>query len=289
LRIAAVALIAGGITLLLKPSWEEVLLSLTLALLVGLMRECGTRWPQLWPLIPAAAGLVAGSLAFLIIEQGVACRPLFVLIPPLTIFLPGAALTVSMIELSNGDIVAGGSRLAYGLARLFLLVFGLLIAAQGAGLPDASNTADLVQLRPLLILLGLVAFTAGICVAFSAPRGSFPWLLIVVTSAWLGQQVGSLFLGGYPGGFVGGAVMTVVARLIEDYRGTPPFIVSFTPAFWLLVPGAIGLEGLAQIAYENPSSGSEDVLAMLVTMISIALGVLFGLIVSGSRRIREPY
>jgi uncharacterized membrane protein YjjB (DUF3815 family) len=82
--------------------------------------------------------------------------------------------------------------------------------------------------------------------------------------------------------------MIVVARLIQDRPGAPPLIVCFTPAFWLLVPGAIGLEGLARIVHENPQAGIDDVLAMFVTMISIALGVLVGLMISGSSRALEP-
>jgi uncharacterized membrane protein YjjP (DUF1212 family)/uncharacterized membrane protein YjjB (DUF3815 family) len=288
LRVFALTLITAGIILLLRPSWEELVLSLALAVIVGLMKEAAGRWPPVWPLVPAAAGLVAGSAAFLIINEGFECRPLQVLIPPLATFLPGAALTVSMIELSNGDIVAGGSRLAYGTMRLFLLVFGLIVAAQWSGLPGTSTTSEAIPLSRYFPMLGLLAFTVGIYLHFSAPEGSFPWLLLVVAAAWLGQQVGSLFLGGYPGGFVGGMAMIVVARLIQDQPGAPPLIVSFTPAFWLLVPGAIGLEGLARIVQESPSSGIDDVLAMFVTMISIALGVLVGLMISGSSRALEP-
>ena len=288
MRVFAMTLITAGIILLLEPSWQELALSLLLALIVGLMREGGARWPPLWPLMPAAAGLVAGTVAFLVIREGLDCRPLPVLIPPLATFLPGAALTVSMIELSNGDIVAGGSRLAYGTMRLFLLVFGIVLAAQGTGLPDASSSSEAIPLSRYFPLLGVLAFTAGIYVHFSAPKGSFPWLLLVVAAAWIGQQLGSLFLGGYPGGFVGGALMIIAARLIQDRPGAPPLIVCFTPAFWLLVPGAIGLEGLARIVHDSPASGIDDVLAMFVTMISIALGVLVGLMVSGSSRALEP-
>ncbi|HEY7467547.1 MAG TPA: threonine/serine exporter family protein [Dehalococcoidia bacterium] len=287
-RVFALTLITAGIIFLLQPSWQELVLSLALAIVVGLMKEAAGRWPPVWPLVPAAAGLAAGSTAFLIINEGLDCRPLQVLIPPLATFLPGAALTVSMIELSNGDIVAGGSRLAYGTMRLFLLVFGLILAAQWTGLPDTPDTADVLPLSRYLPILGLLAFTVGIYLHFSAPKGSFPWLLLVVAAAWLGQQVGSLFLGGYPGGFVGGMVMIVVARLIQDRPGAPPLIVCFTPAFWLLVPGAIGLEGLARIVHDSPQSGIDDVLAMFVTMISIALGVLVGLMISGSSRALEP-
>jgi uncharacterized membrane protein YjjB (DUF3815 family) len=103
----------------------------------------------------------------------------------------------------------------------------------------------------------------------------------------VGQQVGSLFLGGPLDGFVGGVVMILVARMIQGHPSAPPLIVSFTPAFWFLVPGALGLEGLSNLAQERPQAGLNDVLTMVTTMISIALGVLFGLILSGSRRASE--
>jgi len=286
-RILALMLITGGIVLLLRPSWEEIALSLGLAFVVGAIKEGGSRWPALWPLVPAVAGLVVGSIALLAIEHGLDCRPLQVLIPPLTIFLPGAALTVSMIELANGDIVAGGSRLAYGATRLFLLVFGLIVAASWTGIPS-STSPNLIELTPLVPLVGLVAFSAGVFLHFSAPRGSFGWLLLVIAAAWIGQQIGSIVLGAYPGGFVGGATMIVVASLIQERPGAPPLIVSFTPAFWLLVPGAIGLEGLTQIVGQSPESGIDEVVAMFITMIAIALGVVFGLVISGSRRSLEP-
>ena len=97
-----------------------------------------------------------------------------------------------------------------------------------------------------------------------------------------------MLLGAYPGGFFGGAVMIVVAWLVNDRHGAPPLIVSFTPAFWLLVPGAIGLERLTQIVGQTPQSGADEVIVMFVTMISIVLGVLFGLMVIGSQRLYEP-
>jgi uncharacterized membrane protein YjjB (DUF3815 family) len=147
----------------------------------------------------------------------------------------------------------------------------------------------LIPLSRYVPLLGLLAFTAGVFLHFSAPKGSFPWLLIVVVAAWAGQQIGSLFFGGYLGGFVGGAALIVVAKLIMVHPEAPPLIVMFTPAFWLLVPGALGLEGLAQVFQDSPQSGVDDLLAMVVTMISIALGVLLGLMLSGSSSASEPY
>jgi uncharacterized membrane protein YjjB (DUF3815 family) len=82
--------------------------------------------------------------------------------------------------------------------------------------------------------------------------------------------------------------MIVAARMLRFYPGTPPLLVTFTPAFWLLVPGAIGLEGLSQVFQDDPQTGIDDLFGMLVTMVSIALGVLFGLLITASERILEP-
>jgi uncharacterized membrane protein YjjP (DUF1212 family) len=288
MRVAAAALVAGGIALTLEPSLAEFAVVLALGLIVGAVNLCAERRPQLGPLVPALAGLLVGAAVITAIDHGLEGRPLVILVPPLAIFLPGAALTISMIELSNGDIVAGSSRLAFGAIRLFLLVFGVLIAAQwvsplGELAESVVSTLDFYVSAP-----GLVIFTAGAFIFASAPPRSFAWLLLVTIAAFAGQQVGQWILGSYSGGFVGGAVMILAARMVRLYPGTPPLIVSFTPAFWLLVPGAIGLEGLSQVLQDDPQAGIDDLFAMLVTMVSIALGVLFGLLITGSDRMLEP-
>jgi uncharacterized membrane protein YjjB (DUF3815 family) len=112
-------------------------------------------------------------------------------------------------------------------------------------------------------------------------------LLLVLAAAWIGQQVGGLVLGGSLHGFVGGAVMIVVARAIQGQPDAPPLIVSFTPAFWYLVPGSIGLEGLSHLVQDQPQVAVSDIVSMVTTMISIALGILFALILCGSNWSRE--
>jgi uncharacterized membrane protein YjjP (DUF1212 family) len=292
-RLLGFVLLTAGIALVLGPTAEELAIAVALAVVVSVIRETVGRWRQLWPVLPPAAGLIVSATVFLLIGQGVEVRPLLVVVATLTTFLPGAALTTAMIELSNGDLIAGGSRLAYGVARLFLLVFGVITASQWFEPPPEAIEEDLAGTRvgemALVGVAGLVAFTLGIFLHFSAPRGSLLWLLVVVCAAWVGQQVGGFFLGGYLSGFVGAALMVVVARIISQRRGAPPLIVSYTPAFWILVPGALGLEGLAQMVYAGGRGGFSDLLAMVVTMVSIALGVLFALIVSGSRSATEPY
>jgi uncharacterized membrane protein YjjB (DUF3815 family) len=99
--------------------------------------------------------------------------------------------------------------------------------------------------------------------------------------------VGGQLLGANLGGFVGGAAMVVAASIVQSRPGAPPLIVCYTPAFWLLVPGGIGVEGLTNIAQESPAAGLDDLLTMIMTMVSIALGMLLGLVLAGRRRAFE--
>ena len=52
-----------------------------------------------------------------------------------------------------------------------------------------------------------------------------------------------------------------------------PAHASFLPGFWLLVPGALGLIGLTELA---GGGGGQDVVATVGSIFAIALGVLCG-------------
>jgi len=129
-RIAGLTLISGGLNLVLGPSLQALVVSCLLGAIVGMVRLTADRWPALWPLVPVVAGSVVTALGFLLIDAGLEVGAVDILIPPLAVFLPGAAITVAIIELSAGDIVSGSSRLAFGAIRLLLLLFGIVISAQ---------------------------------------------------------------------------------------------------------------------------------------------------------------
>ncbi len=70
--------------------------------------------------------------------------------------------------------------------------------------------------------------------------------------------------------------MTPVALAIARLPGGPPSQVMFLPAFWLLVPGALGLIGVTEI-FGNPATVSiADLVTPVGSIVSIALGVLGG-------------
>jgi uncharacterized membrane protein YjjB (DUF3815 family) len=52
--------------------------------------------------------------------------------------------------------------------------------------------------------------------------------------------------------------------------------VTFLPAFWLLVPGAIGLIAVTDIIGNPATGGLQDLVQPVTSIIAIALGVLCG-------------
>ena len=94
---------------------------------------------------------------------------------------------------------------------------------------------------------GTLVFAIGVYLHFVGPRRSLPWLALLVYLAWIGEQVGARFLGSYLGGLVGAALITLVAYMAEAVAAAPPSRVMFLPAFWLLVPGALAVIGLAEL------------------------------------------
>jgi uncharacterized membrane protein YjjB (DUF3815 family) len=98
----------------------------------------------------------------------------------------------------------------------------------------------------------------------------------VLIAAWLGQVVGDRLFGGTVSGFFGALAMTPVALAIASLPGGPPSQVTFLPAFWLLVPGALGLAGVTKVVGDPASAGVADLIEPLGSIVAIALGVLCG-------------
>ena len=199
-----------------------------------------------------AAAFAVAAITFLLAGQGWAEADLRAMIAPLVTFLPGAMITMAVVELSAAEMITGASRLVAGSVQLLLLAAGIVGAAQVVGLPSADALID----TPANLLgwwaswLGVLLVGMGNYLYFSAPRRSLGWLCLVLYVAWIGQYLGDLAFGGYLSGFVGAIVMTPVAYLVEQRPSGPPALVSFLPAFWLLVPGALGLIGVTDYRQE---------------------------------------
>jgi uncharacterized membrane protein YjjP (DUF1212 family) len=277
-RTLGYALIAVGLGLILEGSLSALVTCVLLGLLIGEFKALSEGHRTAEALLPVISSLAVGVIVFLIVKAGWVSGPILLLIPPVVTFLPGGILTTAMIELANGDAISGSSRLVSGATNLLLLVFGYVVAAELIGLPAAEAFSH--DPNPLFgwwaPWVGVLIYGVGNYFHFTAPKRSLPWLCVVLYVAWIGQQIGAEFVGGYLSGFVGAVAMTPVAYWIERRPGAPPALVTFLPGFWLLVPGSLGLVGLTQLVAENGQAGMKSFGDMTFSIVAIALGVMVG-------------
>ncbi|SLM00715.1 MULTISPECIES: threonine/serine exporter ThrE family protein [unclassified Actinoplanes] len=277
-RTAGHAVLICGICLIVAPTWADILLAALFGLVVGLMRLAGARWASAQMIMPVVAAFTVSAVTFVLAGTGWAAADLRAMVAPLVTFLPGAMLTMGVVELSAYEMVTGSSRLVAGSLQLLLLAFGIIGAAHVVGVPAPAAPSDVVAntvgwwapwLGPLVVGVGNYLLLAG-------PRRSLGWLLLVLYCGWISQYLGNVLLGGYLSGFVGALVLTVVAYSVERLPTGPPALVSFLPGFWLLVPGVLTLIGVTEYLGQDTVRGAQDLVGAAASMVAIALGVLCG-------------
>src|SRR4051794_130649 len=304
--IGGYGVLTVGIALILHPALRDVLAAALFGLIVGALRLATRRQPTLQIMLPVVAAFCIAALTSLAVKHDLADPGLRAMIAALAVFLPGAALTTSVLELARGDMIAGSSRLVWSSVQLMLLAFGIVagIEAVGVSSSQAFSSSDRV-LGGWAPWLGVRVFAVGGVVGYAAPRGAFTPLLVLVKSggvglggwnhlfggdvsgllgglpmwalvAWVGQVVGTHLFGGFVSGLVGALVMTPAAAVAAHSSSALPVYALFLPGFWLLVPGALSLIGLTRLAGDTSAVGSGDFLAVVGSIIAVALGVLCG-------------
>jgi uncharacterized membrane protein YjjP (DUF1212 family) len=285
-RVVGYAFLSGALSVLLGASWAGVSLAAGLGLITGAALLVSERLPRRYgALITVGIAFFVALVVFLLLRNGFGSGILSALLAPLVVLLPGALLTTAVLELSTGQMISGAGRLAAGAMQLVLLGAGIVTAGALVGVPDFDFSEQPELLGPIAPWIAVAVFGVAISVHRCAPRRSLPWILLVLYVAYSAQVLGDLALGGVLSAFVGALVVTPVTALVARQPTGPAALVSFTPAFWLLVPGALGLVGVADVL-GGDATASASLVATLSTMVAIALGVLAGSTLSN--RMRRP-
>ncbi|PPF84144.1 hypothetical protein C5B96_07540, partial [Subtercola sp. Z020] len=262
-----------GFGLTLNPSIEAIPAFVLLGAIVGLMLLLGRRLPTLASAMPVFAAFIVTVVTVLFLAGPASGDPLRLITPALVSFLPGLTLTVASIELTSNQIIAGASRIVYGVSQLLLLTFGVI-----AGFTVTAHATQLTigpQLGWWTSVAGVALVAAGYVLFLSAPKRSFFWILLSLFVAFSAQTLGALVIGPQLGGFVGALVIVPVSRLFARFRTAPPATVLTLASFWLLVPGALGFIGISETATQATGSATVVVNTAL-SLFSIALGILVG-------------
>lgn len=270
--------LAVGIASILQPGWPNVVAAAVGAVIVFVLVQLAERHQVVKSLLPTLAAFVVSMLVFGAADAGLLEGPLRTVLPPLAVLLPGALVVNGMSELAAGHMQAGSARLTYGLVQLGLFAVGLLMATTLLRVPPAAMTNLRVdELGWAGAPVGLLLIGLSICLMEGVPLRMQGWVLLVLTLAFsaqvAGQQLGSLGLGG----FLGAIAASLGASVVELRRPQLPRLVLFLPAFWLLVPGSLGLVGVTELA-----GGRESVTAVALGVLGVSIAISLGLLVGSA-------
>src|SRR5262249_12779426 len=135
-QVLGLVLFATGFGVSVQATGQEVIASAVLGLLVGVIVVLGQHRPRLALVSPFAASVVVSTLTLIAYDNGwIDGGPIQLMVPCLFFFIPGDAISAGMLELADGRITAGATRVIYSLAILLVLAFGALIGTVLANVP----------------------------------------------------------------------------------------------------------------------------------------------------------
>ena len=268
--------VAVGIALILQPGWNNAALTAGCSVVVyGLMALAG-RARRLSGLLPTAAAFAVSLIVFAAADAGWIDGPLRTVLPALAPLLPGALIVTGLSELAAGHLQAGTPRLVHGVVQLGLFAAGLIAATAVLDVPpEAMGNVRVDDIGGWAAPAGLLLIALGICFMESVELAMSPWVLLVLLLAFGAQSGGQALGSAALGGFLGAIAASLGATLVERVRPRTARLVLFLPAFWLLVPGSLGLVGVTTLVAE-PDRAVETGLGIAAVICAIALGLLVG-------------
>ncbi len=273
LTVIAYAVTTVGFGMVINPTWAALPAYAFLGLVVGAVVLLGRPFPALNPILPTLSAALITVLATWFVADAANDGLLRVISPPLVAMLPGMSLTIGSMELASSEIVAGASRLIYGVTQLMLLVFGVALGMHIAGRVAAQDPSP--QMGDWALYVAIVVVAVGLYVYLSAPKGSLFWLMAAIGVALIGQQIGGLALPASYSGAVGAFLVVPFAMLASRIKSSPAAIVMMLAAFWALVPGALSFVSLSEAATGGPAT-LNTLGTTVAAIFSIALGTLAG-------------
>ncbi len=261
-----------GFGIVINPAWTALWAYVFLGAVVGAIVVAGGRIPTLAAIVPSLSAAVVTMLATWFVAEAAGDDLLRIIAPALVATLPGLALTIGAMELAGGAIVAGSSRLVYGIVQLMLLAFGVVIGLAIAGEAAHYETAA-DRMGPLSFYVAIVVIGVGLYLYLSAPRGSLAWITASVAVALIGQKAGGLVVAPAYSGAVGALLVVPFVVVAAKMKTAPPMFVMLLAAFWSLVPGALGFESISAVATQR-SLDANTLGSTFAAIFSIALGTL---------------
>ncbi len=269
LQLLGFITLSGGIASLIGGGWRETLLALALGSLTGVMVLWLKNQLERSRLASPLAATVVTFLGVLWCGYDPATALVPAVIASIIALVPGMDLTVAARELATGHLVSGASRLAFAVTVFALLALGLLLG--GLTGQWIVGPVALIEASPAPIwlpTLGVLLAALGLMLLNQARVRDWIWILLACVIAYAGARLGLALEAPVVGAFIGALAVGLAGNLFSAISGRPGSIMHL-PGLILLVPGSIGLRGLATLVSGDVVTGLET--AATAGMIAVAL------------------
>ncbi|XP_024530260.1 uncharacterized UPF0442 protein C7D4.12c isoform X1 [Selaginella moellendorffii] len=276
----------------------DALFSFVLGLLVGVLDIVASRWPLFASVMEF---IVAVLVSFLARVFSIYLKKLKICVSSLALsalveLLPGMPLTLGVSEMVAKSHVTGTSRVIHGLFSALQLGFGLAI---GDSFLWWSKAHDKAHCTPPSIskwwnTLWLVGYIVASNILLNARLSQWPGMGLAATVgyvvAYATDKLGtsaSTVLAAFSVGITGNSCLKFqvpddssfsTGTLYSHLTGELPLALVLS-GILLLVPGGLGVEGIAAMFGRDVASGMAFVFDMLVVALSITIGLLIAKIV----------
>ena len=282
-------LMSAGIAVVFRTTWWAVALDFVLALVVGAALIFGTRIRGLLTVLPFLAAFAVSVVVYwLAADLQWGTVTLFVVCAPLVVMIPGATITTGVVELAAGDVVSGGGRFVSGLIMWATLAVGIAAGAAVVDVPATTQDTSPVAVVPgWAVLPAVLVLALGVGLFFDAAWSLTAVLAVVLSVTYGVVAVAQVVTSAPVASGIAAAVMLPLLRTLEYFRPRWPAAVTFRPAFWLLVPGSLGLVAITEVATDGRAGGQELLGGVVATVVAIAVGVQIGAVLAAFIRPRR--
>jgi uncharacterized membrane protein YjjB (DUF3815 family) len=190
---------------------------------------------------------------------------------------------VALNELAQRHLMAGTARLAGALGTFCFIAFGVALGDRLGGLlPHAQGLTKALAAPPwtewAALLLAPLAFTV---LLRARPREAWA-VLLSGALAYAGARGGGQLLGPEMGAFLGALLVGVSGNVYARALGRISAVVT-VPGLLLLVPGSVGFLALSALLDRQTLSGLEAGFRMLLSAVSLVMGLVFANVVVSPR------
>jgi uncharacterized membrane protein YjjP (DUF1212 family) len=279
------ALASGAAARFLSGGWREILVTIIIGLLVGVLAVLMGRLKEASRVFEPTAAIIASALVMVAARIFHPFSVYLTTLASLIVLLPGLTLTVAMRELATRHLVSGTARLMGAALLFFQLGFGVALGSQITHLlSPVSLSAAPAALPAWTLWMALLIAPFMFTVLFNASGRDSGWIVLACLLSFSGARAGAFLLGPELGVCIGAIVMGSGSNLYSRLMNRPSAI-PMVPGLMMLVPGSIGFGSLAKFIEKDVVSGVTTAFSMILIAVALVTGLLIANVIVPPRKI----